>query len=178
MSEQQPWGSDVIARYLTVAGSSLSREDLTVDITYASHSGLLTATCNGCGDTEWTSTGGRTYDPPEKEDERVEKALPESRLLAQTHAEKCRAMPPPAVAAEPTTPTPDDGSLTNNPSGALFCAAAAIGLAAAREQQDNPLTDDERAAHDDYQQAARAHGYTDEQIRAHVKTLGRPAVTQ
>jgi hypothetical protein len=164
----EPWEPGVVARYLTVAGA-------TVDITYTSHRGLLTATCNGCGDIEHTDTGGWLSDPPEKEDARVEKALPESRLLAQTHAEKCRALPRPKTAAEPT---PDGGTLTNNPSGALFCAAAAIGLAAAREQQGNPLTDDERAAHDDYQQAARAHGFTDEQIRAHVKTLGRPAVTQ
>jgi hypothetical protein len=67
---------------------------------------------------------------------------------------------------------------TADPSGALFCAAAAIGLAAAREQQGNPLTEDERTAYDDYQQAAHAHGFTDEQIRAHVQTLGRRAVTR
>jgi hypothetical protein len=80
------WADNAIARYLTVAGA-------TVDITYASHSGLLAATCNGCGQVERTDTGGLLTDPPEKEDARIEKALPESRELAQTHAEKCRALP-------------------------------------------------------------------------------------
>ena len=95
MSEQQntePWEPGVLARYLTVAGA-------TVDIAYTSHRGLLTATCTGCGDIEQTDTGGWLSDAPEKEDARIEKALPESRLLAQTHAETCRALPRPAVKA-------------------------------------------------------------------------------
>jgi hypothetical protein len=86
----QPWPDDTIARYLAVAGA-------TVDITYASHSGLIVATCTGCGNVERTDTGGLLTDPPEKEDARIEKALPESRELAQAHAEKCRALPRPAV---------------------------------------------------------------------------------
>ena len=81
---------NAIARYLTAGGA-------TVDITYASHTGWLTATCTGCDQVERTETDGRIYDTPEQEAERVEKALPESRKHAQTHAEKCRAMPRPAV---------------------------------------------------------------------------------
>lgn len=86
----EPWPAGVIARYLAVAGA-------TVDIAYASHSGLLTATCNGCGNIERTDTGGLLSDPPEKEEARVEKALPDSRELAQAHASECRALPRPAV---------------------------------------------------------------------------------
>jgi hypothetical protein len=86
----EPWPDGCIARCRTVAGA-------TVDITYASHSGLIVATCTGCGNVERTNTGGLLTDPPEKEDARIEKALPESRELAQAHAEKCRALPRPAV---------------------------------------------------------------------------------
>ncbi|GGX40441.1 hypothetical protein [Streptomyces noursei] len=82
------WPEGVIARYLTVGGA-------TVDVTYTSHSGWLTATCSGCGQIERTETYGFIYDTPEQEAERVEKALPESRELAQSHAEKCRAVPRP-----------------------------------------------------------------------------------
>ena len=162
----EPWSDGLIARYLTVAGA-------TVDITYASHSGLLAATCTGCGDVERTDTGGLLSDPPEKEDARIEKALPESRELAQAHAEKCRALPHPAVPArEPQT----DGTPTNDPAAALHWAAVAYGLAEAREQQGHFLTSDEQAAFTRYQSAARSHGFTDEQVRDHAKTLGRPAV--
>ena len=75
-----------IARYLTVGGS-------TVDLAYVSHSGLLKATCAGCGAAEVIDTGGLVTDPPEKEDARVDDVLPEARQWAQTHAETCRAMP-------------------------------------------------------------------------------------
>ncbi|MFG2532737.1 hypothetical protein [Streptomyces sp. NPDC048516] len=92
-STQATWPEGVIARYLTVAGTA----DPTayVEITYTSHSGYLVATCAGCGDDEYTETHGRLDDPPEREAERVEEALPESREWAQAHAEKCRAMPRP-----------------------------------------------------------------------------------
>jgi hypothetical protein len=84
-TESTAWPEGIIARYLTVA-------DATVDITYASHSGLLVATCTGCGWVEHTSTHGLLSDPPEKEDARIEKTLPESRELAEAHAESCRAL--------------------------------------------------------------------------------------
>lgn len=68
------------------------------------------------------------------------------------------------------TPTPDDGTPSNDPAAALHWAAIAIGLAEARTQQGNPLTDDERATFDRYQDAAHAHGFTDEQIRCYLNS--------
>jgi len=88
----QPWPDDVIARYVTVAGA-------TVDITYTSHSSLLLATCTGCDHVDRTDTGGMAYDPPEKEQARIEQHLPANRELAQAHASVCRALPRPAVTA-------------------------------------------------------------------------------
>jgi hypothetical protein len=75
------------------------------------------------------------------------------------------------------TPTPDDGTPTNDPAAALHWAAAAYSLAKAREQQGHYLTPDEQAAYTRYQSAARAHGYTEEQVREHAATLPGPAVT-
>jgi hypothetical protein len=82
-----------IARYLTVAGSSLGREDLAVDVVYASGTGWITATCAGCGASERTDTGGLIYDTPEEEQVRVDQTLPSARPWAQDHAERCRAIP-------------------------------------------------------------------------------------
>lgn len=93
-------------------------------------------------------------------------------------ADRSHQQPPkhdPRTSEQPNS-APDDGTPTNNPAAALHWAAVALGLAAARTDQGNPLTDDEQVAYDRYQDAARAHGFTDEQIRAHVQTLGRPAV--
>lgn len=70
-----------------------------------------------------------------------------------------------------TEPTPDDGTPTNDPAAALHWAAVAHGLAETRTLQGNPLTNDERHTFDRYQNAAHAHGYTDQQIRAHVTQL-------
>jgi len=91
LAHQAAWDDNVIARYLTVAGA-------TVDITYTSHSGLLYATCTGCGQVERIDTGAMTYDPPEKEQARIEQHLPTSREQAQGHAAACRALPRPAGA--------------------------------------------------------------------------------
>ncbi|MER8004788.1 hypothetical protein [Streptomyces sp. NPDC094149] len=82
-----------IARYLTVAGSSLGREELAVDVVYASGTGWITATCACCGASERTDTGGLIYDTPEQEQARVDEALPSARPWAQAHAETCRALP-------------------------------------------------------------------------------------
>ncbi|MDX3549722.1 hypothetical protein PV729_45355 [Streptomyces europaeiscabiei] len=79
--------------------------------------------------------------------------------------------------AAPPTPTQDDGTPANDPAAALHWAAVAIGLAEARTEQGHPLTDQERAAYDRYQQAAHAHGHTDEQIRCYLNSELRPAVT-
>ena len=75
------------------------------------------------------------------------------------------------------TPAPDDGTPTNDPAAALHWAAVAIGLAEAREQQGNPLTDDERAELDRYQDAARSHGITEQQVREYLAEY-RHAVTR
>ncbi|WP_327268795.1 hypothetical protein OG233_14055 [Streptomyces sp. NBC_01218] len=91
------WPEGVIARYLTVAGSSLGREDIAVDITYTSRSGWLIATCGGCGLVARTNTDGYLYDTPEEEQARIDRALPASRADAQSHAETCRAMPAPTA---------------------------------------------------------------------------------
>jgi hypothetical protein len=82
-----------LARYLTVAGQALAREDLAVDIVYTSSTGWITATCAGCDASECTDPGGFIYDTPEEEQARVDKALPNARPWAQAHAETCRAMP-------------------------------------------------------------------------------------
>ncbi|MFF3547073.1 hypothetical protein ACFYXD_35210 [Streptomyces platensis] len=92
---QAAWPEGVIARYITVAGVAIADPELAVEITYTSHSGWLTATCRGCEQDEDTETHGRLDDPPELEAERVEEALPAARTWAQSHAEKCRAMPRP-----------------------------------------------------------------------------------
>jgi hypothetical protein len=83
----------VLAHYLTVAGSSLAREDLAVDIVYTSSTGWITSTCAGCGASERTDPGACVYDTPEEEQARVDKALPNARPWAQSHAETCRALP-------------------------------------------------------------------------------------
>ncbi|MFI6854513.1 hypothetical protein [Streptomyces sp. NPDC050416] len=93
----EPWPEGVIARYLTVAGASLAREDLAVDITYSTKSGLITNTCAGCGSTEHTNTDGSFADSPEAEQARVEQWLPQAKRDAQSHAETCRALPRPTA---------------------------------------------------------------------------------
>jgi hypothetical protein len=87
----------IIARYLTVAGSSLARDELAVDIDYASGTGWITSTCAACGTSERTDTGGLIYNTPEEEQARVDAALPEARIWAQAHAETCRALPRPTA---------------------------------------------------------------------------------
>ena len=65
------------------------------------------------------------------------------------------------------------GSPIDDPGAALHWAAVAIGLAEAREQQGNPLTDEERVNFDRYQDAARSHGFTEQQVRDYLSTLPR-----
>ncbi len=67
-----PWEPGVIARYLTVAGA-------TVDVRGGGDSASMT--CLGCGESYSAFVERRT------------------RELAQGHAEKCRALPRPAVNA-------------------------------------------------------------------------------
>jgi len=101
------WPAGVIARYLTVAGSSLSRDDITVDITctqtarekgrYDQQVGDITliAHCSGCSDRDETTYEGLYLDQVEP----VLKSFygDRSRTWAQEHAEACRAMPKPTT---------------------------------------------------------------------------------
>ncbi|MGW4222987.1 hypothetical protein ACWEG1_05970 [Streptomyces bauhiniae] len=82
------WPDDVLARYLTVVGAH-------VDITHTSHSDYVVSTCHGCETTHDIFTGGSLDDPPEQEDARVDRALPEAHEWTQEHAENCRATPRP-----------------------------------------------------------------------------------
>ncbi|MFI0005751.1 hypothetical protein ACH4NR_36945 [Streptomyces globisporus] len=101
-----PWPTGVIARYLTVAGSSLSRDDIAVDITCtqtAREKGrndqevgdiTLVAHCSGCSDRDETTYEGLYL--------ALVGTVLESfygdhtREWAQTHAQTCRAIPKPA----------------------------------------------------------------------------------
>lgn len=71
----------------------------------------------------------------------------------------------------PVNDARNDGTPTNDPAAALHWAAVAIGLAEAREQQGHPLTDNERVNFERYQDAARSHGFTEEQVRGYLTEL-------
>lgn len=87
MSEQQPWEPGVIARYLTIAGA-------TVDIHANPDGATHPVTCLAC---PWET---RAYGPiadgltPEY---KAKAALDDAHSRAQAHAERCRALPRPAV---------------------------------------------------------------------------------
>lgn len=65
----------------------------------------------------------------------------------------------------------NDATPTSDPAAALHWAAVAIGLRESREQRGYPLNADEQAAFDRYQDAARAHGFTGEEIRSRLAEL-------
>jgi hypothetical protein len=95
MSEQpatEPWPETTIARYLTIGGAH-------VDIWY--DNGVLRTRCSGetCSWTEHTSTRVFYTDSAEERDKKITAAVPELQPAAQGHAEKCRALPRPAVTA-------------------------------------------------------------------------------
>ncbi|MEU6534215.1 hypothetical protein ABZ869_34080 [Streptomyces sp. NPDC046928] len=92
------WPKGVIARYLTVAGTALAREDLAVDVEtlttvdyddpYATRS-----TCRACA-----TRDERDYDLYRnyRGDARARASQDDARSWAQAHAERCRALPRPA----------------------------------------------------------------------------------
>lgn len=83
------WPEGVIARYLTVGGA-------TVGIRYAD--GDLTVDCTGCEKrVERVDVGAYYDDTPEQVTEKVTERLPARRETAQSHAERCRAMPRPTT---------------------------------------------------------------------------------
>ncbi|MGQ4733443.1 hypothetical protein ACUN3E_38015 [Streptomyces sp. Ju416(a)] len=98
MTTQTAWPENVIARYLTVAGSSLGRNDIAVDITHDTLTAddtkpnVTYAKCSGCSaynNAEWASRADRW-------DNGSTWADSDARTWAQSHAETCRAIPKPA----------------------------------------------------------------------------------
>lgn len=75
------WPDDVIARYLTVGGAALGREDLVVDVVDNGEDSYwrYNTACAGCPRADMHSD------------------LDGAHRWAQSHAEKCRALPRPAV---------------------------------------------------------------------------------
>ncbi|MEU2996874.1 hypothetical protein ABZ684_04755 [Streptomyces sp. NPDC006995] len=108
MTTKTAWPENVIARYLTVAGSSLGRDDIAVDIAERpGYYGIAFPTehfiaCHGCGDTRtedwgWDAHHDEFGNGPQPDfDATGESALPAARKWAQEHAETCRAIPKPA----------------------------------------------------------------------------------
>jgi len=98
ITAETAWPEGVIARYLTVAGSALGREDLAVDVEtlatvddgdpYATR-----ATCRGC--TAWKDEDYVLYRNYRDEAARARAAEDAARGWAQAHAETCRAIPRP-----------------------------------------------------------------------------------
>ncbi|WP_037839947.1 hypothetical protein [Streptomyces sp. NRRL S-337] len=90
-STQTDWPEGVITRYLTVGGA-------TVDIRIDAGRGFANAACTGCNAThEPFDYHGYyldcEYSPVEAEEKALEAAREDAAKWAQTHAEKCRAMP-------------------------------------------------------------------------------------
>ncbi|MEU4256288.1 hypothetical protein AB0B42_00590 [Streptomyces fradiae] len=96
------WPKGVIARYLTVAGSALGRDDLTVDVEtvttvdyddpYATRS-----TCRACAARDERDYDQyRNYRDYGAEAVRARASQDDARSWAQAHAETCRALPRPA----------------------------------------------------------------------------------
>ncbi|MFB6568405.1 MULTISPECIES: hypothetical protein [Streptomyces] len=85
----------VVMRFLTVAGAALGREDITVDLTHLQDD--TRAKCNGCGQHKDHTTKnyymGSDNKPVYFQDRA--KGDKNAREWAQSHAEKCRAMPRP-----------------------------------------------------------------------------------
>lgn len=106
-TQTNAWPENVIARYLTVAGSSLGRDDIAVDITCtqtAHEKGrdgeevgdiTLIAQCSGCFDRDESTCEGLYLNLVEP----VLKTFygDHSREWAQAHAETCRAIPKPTA---------------------------------------------------------------------------------
>lgn len=70
-----------------------------------------------------------------------------------------------------TDRTVNDGTPANDSAAALHWAAEAYNLAARREDQGRFLNASEQANFSRYQTAARSHGHTDGDVRAHAATL-------
>ncbi|MFF7411632.1 hypothetical protein [Streptomyces lydicus] len=62
-------------------------------------------------------------------------------------------------------------NLTDDRSKALHWAAVAYGLKRMNERNGDPLRGDSLAAYEQYQAAAREHGFTDADVRKHHAKL-------
>lgn len=109
------WPEGVIARYLTVAGASLSDPDLTVDVTAGAEKQVRDepgyrlmypwktsvahlVTCRACDYTHTEEGAVRSHTKdylPDLERRALDRALSEAKTQAQSHAEVCRALPKP-----------------------------------------------------------------------------------
>jgi hypothetical protein len=92
----QPWEPGIIARYLTVAGATADVIDATTPWRSGTGHNLRTA-CTGelC---EWTSHGPEFWFDAEEnpqDDDGYRSAVRWLQVDAQSHAEKCRALPRP-----------------------------------------------------------------------------------
>ncbi|MGW3196297.1 hypothetical protein ACWDBD_17260 [Streptomyces sp. NPDC001118] len=83
-AEPAAWPDGVIARYLTVGGAH-------VDLTEAANE--ITGTCHGCPDENHRFD----FDPMCEGLRMVSFAKSQASTWAQSHAEKCRAMPRPTA---------------------------------------------------------------------------------
>ncbi|MFJ4787605.1 hypothetical protein [Streptomyces sp. NPDC088794] len=153
-------GDVFLARYLTAGGAATG-----VQYRLAT----LRATCDGeaC---DWTlihSIGLEHDDTEAVRDEKIRALLPYFQDRLRTHAAQCYARP---------GLTHDTGSPDSDPSTALHWAAYALRLATERERQGRWLTSDEQVVFTRFQSAARAHGFTEDQVREYSKALRIPAV--
>lgn len=95
------WPEGTIARYLTVTGATV---DLTEQSGYygVTHPTEHLVTCHGCGQTHSEEWGWDEFHqvfgtgPQPDFDATGKSALPAARAWAQSHAERCRALPRPA----------------------------------------------------------------------------------
>ncbi|MET8050554.1 hypothetical protein ABZU75_23445 [Streptosporangium sp. NPDC005286] len=96
------WPAGVLARYLTVGGATVDIREVCGYHPSSGHTAPTTtvATCTGCGKREardwtqqiWCYSTDRLV---EETDEGGKYTTPKVRDWAQSHAEKCRAMPKP-----------------------------------------------------------------------------------
>lgn len=72
-----------------------------------------------------------------------------------------------------TDPTPNTYTPDTDAQAALHWAGAALNLAERRTAQNVPLTDGEKANYERYQEAARSHGITDDEVRERATVMSR-----
>lgn len=88
----QPWPEGVAARYLTVGGALVDLRHDSLYI-YETEPNLTIAQCGGCDDSHTEKWAPHAF----RSDSGSRGADSEAGTWAQAHAEKCRALPHPAV---------------------------------------------------------------------------------